>query len=173
MGLERMRMGEIASRAGISRASLYRHFASKEDLIGSWTLREIDRLFEHVDGILDVDDEDLRLGRAVVASLDWLREHPVFSAVAESGESGLIRVTLLSDSSVAAARVGVAERSQARDVSEAASELLVRVVISLAQAPASVLNVRDPAVAGLFEASPLVAALGKDKVHAIDWARVA
>lgn len=35
------------------------------------------------------------------------------------------------------------------------------------------LNVRDPAVAGLFETPPLVAALGKDKVHAIDWAKAA
>ena len=33
------------------------------------------------------------------------------------------------------------------------------------------LNVRDPAVAGLFETPPLIAALGKDKVHAIGWAR--
>lgn len=34
------------------------------------------------------------------------------------------------------------------------------------------LNVRDTAVAGLFETPPLVAALGRDKIHAIDWGRV-
>lgn len=32
------------------------------------------------------------------------------------------------------------------------------------------LNVRDPAIAGLFDAPPLAAALGRDRVHALDWA---
>jgi DNA ligase-associated metallophosphoesterase len=31
------------------------------------------------------------------------------------------------------------------------------------------LDVRDPAVAGLFEAPPMLAALGRDKVHALAW----
>jgi uncharacterized protein len=35
------------------------------------------------------------------------------------------------------------------------------------------LDVRDAAVAGLFGTPPLVAALGRDKVHAIGWDRLA
>ena len=31
------------------------------------------------------------------------------------------------------------------------------------------LSVRDPAVADLFETPPLIAALGRDKVHAVAW----
>ena len=31
------------------------------------------------------------------------------------------------------------------------------------------LDVRDPAIAGLFEAPPMAAALGKDRVHALAW----
>ena len=31
------------------------------------------------------------------------------------------------------------------------------------------LNVRDPAIADLFAAPPLAAALGRDRVHALDW----
>jgi DNA ligase-associated metallophosphoesterase len=34
------------------------------------------------------------------------------------------------------------------------------------------LNIRDPAIAGLFAAPPLAAVLGRDKVHAIAWARL-
>lgn len=34
------------------------------------------------------------------------------------------------------------------------------------------LNVRDPAVAGLFGAAPLAAALGRDRVHALAWDRL-
>lgn len=32
------------------------------------------------------------------------------------------------------------------------------------------LNVRDPAIADLFAAPPMAAALGRDRVHALDWA---
>lgn len=31
------------------------------------------------------------------------------------------------------------------------------------------LNVRDPAIAGLFETPPLIAAMGRDRVHALAW----
>jgi uncharacterized protein len=34
------------------------------------------------------------------------------------------------------------------------------------------LNVRDPAIAGLFTTDPLAAVLGRDKVHAIAWSRL-
>ncbi len=35
------------------------------------------------------------------------------------------------------------------------------------------LSVREPADADMYQTPPLIAALGKDKVHAIDWARAA
>ena len=31
------------------------------------------------------------------------------------------------------------------------------------------LNVRDPAIAGLFASPPMAAALGRDRVHALSW----
>jgi uncharacterized protein len=34
------------------------------------------------------------------------------------------------------------------------------------------LNVRDPAIAGMFTTDPLAAVLGRDKVHAIAWSRL-
>lgn len=34
------------------------------------------------------------------------------------------------------------------------------------------LNVRDPAIAGLFAAPPMAAALGRDRVHPLDWTRL-
>jgi len=34
------------------------------------------------------------------------------------------------------------------------------------------LDVRDPAIAGLFSEPPLVAALGRDKVHALEWGNI-
>jgi metallophosphoesterase superfamily enzyme len=34
------------------------------------------------------------------------------------------------------------------------------------------LNVRDPAIAALFETAPMAAALGRDRVHALAWDRL-
>lgn len=138
VGLERMRMGEIASRADMSRASLYRHFASKEELIGAWTLREIEQLFAEIDERAD------GLGEAVVLAIELLRDHPVFSAVAEANDQGMMRTTLQSDDALAAAREQVAERAGGDQV---AAELLVRVVVSLLQAPESAGNFSDAASA--------------------------
>lgn len=44
-----------------------------------------------------------------------------------------------------------------------------RVVLPAFGAFTGGLNVRDPAIAGLFSTAPLAAALGKDKVHAMAW----
>jgi AcrR family transcriptional regulator len=126
VGLERMRMGEIAIRADMSRASLYRHFASKEELIGAWTLREIERLFSELDERAD------GFGDSLVLAVEWLRDHPVFSAVCETNDAGLMRTTLQSDLAIATGREMVSERTGDDAVT---SELIVRVIVSLVQAP--------------------------------------
>lgn len=45
-----------------------------------------------------------------------------------------------------------------------------RIVLPAFGALTGGLNVRDPAIADLFVAPPLAAALGRDRVHALDWA---
>lgn len=61
VGPERIRMGEIAARAHVSRASLYRYFASKDELIRAWTTRELETVFAS-------QAAPVRTGRKV----DWL-----------------------------------------------------------------------------------------------------
>lgn len=47
-----------------------------------------------------------------------------------------------------------------------------RVVLPAFGAFTGGLNVRDPAIAGLFGEAPIAAALGRDRVHALAWARL-
>ncbi|MHB1486133.1 MAG: TetR/AcrR family transcriptional regulator [Acidimicrobiales bacterium] len=52
-GIRRTTMGEIAKRAGISPATLYRRYAQKSDVVQSVGLREARRFLEGVDARLD------------------------------------------------------------------------------------------------------------------------
>src|SRR3954453_16527946 len=79
VGPERIRMGEIASRAYVSRASLYRYFASKDELIRVWTTRELDSIFAAADEAASgADNFDDRLAIGFASALVALRTHPVF-----------------------------------------------------------------------------------------------
>ena len=54
-GIKRTSMGEIARRAGISPATLYRRFAQKNDIVFAVGLREVRRFVETVDDRVDVE----------------------------------------------------------------------------------------------------------------------
>lgn len=140
VGLERMRMGEIARQADMSRASLYRHFASKEELIGAWTLREIEQLF------VVLDERTEGFGEALVTAVEWLRDHPVFGAVAVSNDQGMMRTTLQSGSALDMGSELVRDRTGTNAVS---AEILVRLVVSLVEAPTEDLSAVAETLASL------------------------
>ncbi|MET9219543.1 TetR/AcrR family transcriptional regulator [Streptomyces sp. NPDC008079] len=49
-------MGEIAQRAGLAKGTVFRHFASKEDLLAAIMLRLLDRLTGTAERLADADD---------------------------------------------------------------------------------------------------------------------
>ncbi|SCL34560.1 DNA-binding transcriptional regulator, AcrR family [Micromonospora pallida] len=49
-------MGEIAQRAGLAKGTVFRHFASKDDLLAAIMLQLLDRLTSTADRLLDADD---------------------------------------------------------------------------------------------------------------------
>ena len=148
VGPERVRMGEIAARANVSRASLYRYFASKEDLIRAYTMREFDELFRVLDeSTSETDDFDDRLAEGLGLAIPALRRHPVFGAVLAINDRGIMRSTLQSGVAIAHARDQATERVN-RAVREGhiridqydisvTTELIARLVISLAETPES------------------------------------
>lgn len=148
VGPERIRMGEVAQRAGVSRASLYRYFANKDELMQAYTKREFDHLFEAIDAAMEPYDrfED-RLIAACSHALPALREHPVFRAALRLAERQIMRLTLQSDDVVSHARGLVTERLN-RSVhagrvridqfdAEITGEILVRIAVSLLATPES------------------------------------
>ncbi|MBI5310464.1 MAG: TetR/AcrR family transcriptional regulator [Actinobacteria bacterium] len=149
VGPDRIRMGEVAARAGVSRASLYRYFANKDELIQAYTMREFDFLFAGIDeAMAPHEDFDARIGAAFAYALPALREHPVFVAVLGLAERQILRVTLQSGEVLGHARDLVVERMN-RAVREGriridqfdaaiAGELMARLVISLLATPESI-----------------------------------
>lgn len=149
VGPDRIRMGEVATRAGVSRASLYRYFANKDELIQAYTMREFDRLFSRIDeAMMPYTSFEDRLGAAFAYAIPAMREHPVFAALLEIAERQIMRVTLQSGEVLGHARDLVLERLNRAvragririDQFDAAitGELMARIVISLLTTPESI-----------------------------------
>lgn len=177
VGPERLRMGEIAVKAGVSRASLYRYFASKDELIRAYTLREIDQIFAACDARGN-DDFEQRSAELIASSIVGLRDHPVFSEVFALNDDGIMRSTLTSGDAVSHARELVLKRfnSAVREgeieigqfESIVVGELIARLVVSLASAPETVVRLETQADAREFAERyvvPLIGALATEQVR--------
>ena len=149
VGPERIRMGEIAARAHVSRASLYRYFASKDELIRAWTTRELETIIAKADqAASQAESFDDRLAIGFASALVSLREHPVFRAVVASNNTQIVRSTLESGEAIdharelIVARFNVAVHSGRLSVgqfdAEISGELIARLAVSLTVAPETI-----------------------------------
>lgn len=160
VGLRRTTMEDIAREAGAGKATLYRHFANKSDLIDALLVREGDRLrrrlaqaFEaHVDVLPGIED-------AFLAGVQFLVEHPVLTKGRDEEPAMLLaRVTAhrgpLVESALATFADWIAEgvdRGEVRDVEPRwAAEVLVRLMLSWFAFPPMAIPVHDPAGARQF-----------------------
>ncbi len=186
VGPDRVRMGRVAELANVSRASLYRYFASKDDLIMAYTIRELDGIFAGADVAMDeYDNFDDRLCAAFTYAVLALEEHRAFQSFLKFGEPRVLQLTLLSSTALNRARDLAVERINASvdagrvyfDPFDAAvaAEVLVRLCVSLMATPASIarLETRDdtfafckryvvPMVLGLAASQVNVVAAGED-----------
>ncbi|MFY9487806.1 MAG: TetR/AcrR family transcriptional regulator [Solirubrobacterales bacterium] len=149
VGPDRIRMGEVAARAGVSRASLYRYFANKDELIQAYTMREFDQLFAQIDeAMAPFDTFEDRLSAAFGYAIPAMRSHPVFISVLDLAERQIMRMTLQSGDVLGHARDLVLERLN-RAVREGriqldqfdaavSGELMARFLISLLSTPESI-----------------------------------
>jgi AcrR family transcriptional regulator len=82
VGMRRMSMADIARRAGISRATLYRRWPNVQAVVAALTTRE----FAAIDGrALGASTRDARahLVDAVVAAVQAVRDHPLLRKIVE------------------------------------------------------------------------------------------
>ncbi len=56
-GYDLMTVDEVAAEAGLAKASLYKHFTSKEELAGAAMVRVLDRAIAHVDSLQQRDPQ--------------------------------------------------------------------------------------------------------------------
>jgi AcrR family transcriptional regulator len=72
-GLAKTTVEDIAGEANVSRATIYRYFANRDDLVLGVLLRDLDRAIEHpLDTFLDGATTPAQLGEAIVASAAYL-----------------------------------------------------------------------------------------------------
>jgi len=153
-GIKRTSMGEIAKRAGISSATLYRRFAGKDDLVQAAGLRELGRL---LDGLEEQVDRDADGAEQVVqfctAALTAIRRHALFQRLLKTDPEILLPLMTVEANvymPVALAYVtGVIQDLQDKEKVPAfpagpVAEMAVRLVVSFALQPESALPLDDP-----------------------------
>ncbi|MCO5318980.1 MAG: TetR/AcrR family transcriptional regulator [Microthrixaceae bacterium] len=90
-GLAKLSMSDIASLAGISRPTLYKHFSSKDDLVAAAVQREAVRLVGTVlEAAQEQADPAAALEAAVVMALRQTREHPLLDRIIGSEPETLL-----------------------------------------------------------------------------------
>jgi AcrR family transcriptional regulator len=148
-GLRRTTMDDVARRAGLSRATLYRHFDSKDAVVQAVILAEAERFFDRLDvALAGVDRVEERVVEGFAFALPYLARHALLRKLLRTEPEALLPY-LLGDSRLipiateaVAARVPGDSEVDPRDARSVA-ELLVRLVLSLALSPDSALGIDD------------------------------
>lgn len=150
-GLRRTTMDDVARRAGLSRATLYRHFDSKDAVVQAVILAEAERFFARLDVALDgLASSEERVVEGFAFALDYIRRHALLHKLLRTEPEALLPYLLGDSQLIPIATEAVAVRVPAngsvkpRDARSAA-ELLVRLVLSLALSPESSLGIENRA----------------------------
>ncbi len=95
-GIHAVGMSRVVDQSEVTRVTLYRHFSSKDDLIGAYLGRRADRARAHVAGLIARHGDDARaalreLGELFASAESLQEEHrgcPFVNAAAEFGDDG-------------------------------------------------------------------------------------
>jgi AcrR family transcriptional regulator len=142
-GLSRLSVGDVAKRAGLSRQTLYKHFASKDDLVSQTVIREAGRIVEAVIEAADDEEDPLRsLELAIIAALDLVRGHPLLDRLVATEPETLLPLLVDGQGSVLGSvqlvcRQMIASRfpELSERQSAAGADLLSRMLVSYAVRP--------------------------------------
>lgn len=153
-GVQSLTMGAVAERAGVGRMTVYRRFGGKVAMLTALGAREARRCIAKLDAASSPEApmiEQVALG--FVVSIRLTREHPLLRRLVQF-EPEMVLASLTKDGgslfavvrTYAAERMAEAQRagvlSEAVNVQEA-SELLVRLAVSFALIPDSLLPLDD------------------------------
>lgn len=153
-GIRRTTMDDIAATAGIGRATLYRRFAGRDDVVRAAVTREMARFVTTVDGTVGgLDDPGDRLVEGFVAILRASRDHPLLNRLIETEPKSLLPFLTTQAGPVLAlcrdylaGQLAASQRAgtMIADVDPAVvAELLVRLSQSLLLTPDGIIDASD------------------------------
>lgn len=90
-GVQRLSMSDVARAAGVSRPTLYRYFASKDDILAAALLREVTTLVTTVSAaVAPLDDPVESLETGVLIALELARDHPLLDRLIRTEPETLV-----------------------------------------------------------------------------------
>jgi len=139
-GISRLSVGDVAKRAGLSRQTLYKHFASRDELVSRTVLREAGRMVELVIAAAALHDDPVAsLEAAVLETLHLVRDHPLLDRLIATEPEALLPLLIDGQGAVLGAIRAISEQIIEERVPEAtgaeahsAADLLSRMLISYA-----------------------------------------
>jgi AcrR family transcriptional regulator len=146
VGLRRATMEDVARRAGLGRATLYRYFPSKDALVRAIILAEEEAFFAALDGaVADYAGDEERLVEGFAFALQYARDHPLLAKLMRSEPESLLPYLVGGGELVRTATDAVCARIQGPQAGSSrgrdTAEILVRLVLSLVLTPESDLDV--------------------------------
>ncbi|GAA1858901.1 TetR/AcrR family transcriptional regulator [Actinomadura bangladeshensis] len=154
MGVQRSTMEDVARRAGVSRITVYRRFATKDALVEHVVRREFRRYFDQF--LLDIGQAETAADRVVlgfVSSLRAIRRNPLIGGLIAT-EPDLVVPSMISDGGRTLATVRQFVAGQLRHEQRAGTvsadldidhvaELMVRISASFLAIPSHLVDLDD------------------------------
>ncbi|WP_084505624.1 TetR/AcrR family transcriptional regulator [Nocardia harenae] len=169
-GIKRTSMGEIARRAGISPATLYRRFESKNDLVEAVTVREAQRFVAEIDSrVRTVSDSDDQLVEIFVAFITAIAGNQLLRRLLRTEpELILPKLTTGAGPVLAIGRTYLAEKLRelgepgtAEQVDpDLVAEIMARLALSLALTPDGLIPIDDAEAGRDFARRTLLPMIG-------------
>jgi AcrR family transcriptional regulator len=174
VGIRRTSMGDIAKRAGISPATLYRKFASKSGIIEAVGLREARRFLADVDDVIEDAvrrgaDAETQITEMAVAVFDGIRRNRLLSRLLETEPELILPLltvnagplmTMGTDYLAQFIRKFQSEGSVPPYDPEPVAELMARLAVSFALTTATAIPLHDLEPARAFVRMHVVPAVG-------------
>ncbi len=92
-GVSRLSMTDVARTARVSRPTLYRYFASKQDLLAAALLAETTVLVSQViEAVAPLDDPREAIEMGILVTLRLAREHPLLDRIVRTEPESLVPV---------------------------------------------------------------------------------